>query len=260
MPPAPPISRRRALWLAGSLLMALAPLRLHAAPVELTVSAAASLAGAMREIAADFEAGQPGVRVLVNVAASDALLAQIARGAPVDVFASADAVAMDRAAAQRLLQAGSRRDIAANTLVLITPADQAGALRSAADLRAPAVGRIAIGRPSGVPAGRYAVAALEAAGLWPALEPKAVYAQNVRQALDYVARGEVDAGVVYASDARLLPDRVRIAFALPTPVPIRYPAAALAASRQPALARRFVEHLGSPPAQATFARHGFIAP
>jgi molybdate transport system substrate-binding protein len=229
----------------------------HAAAVELTVSAASSLSTALREIAAAFEPTQPGTRVLVNAAASDALLAQIARGAPVDVFISADQLVMDRAAGQGLLQAKTRRDVIGNSMVLITRADSKLTLRNAADLRLPAVTRIAIGQPTGVPAGRYAIGALETAGLWPALAPKAIYAQNVRQALDYVARGEVDAGFVYVSDAQLLADRVRVAFTLPTMVPVRYPAAVIASSRHPAAARRFVEHLLQPPAQAVFARHGF---
>jgi molybdate transport system substrate-binding protein len=212
----------------------------------------------MREIAAAFEATQGGVRVLVNAGASDALLAQIARGAPVDVFVSADQVVMDRAAEQALLQTGTRRDVVGNSMVLITPRDTKLVLRTAADLRSPAVVRIAFGQPGGVPAGRYAVSALEAAGLWTALKSKAIYAQNVRQALDYVARGEVDGGFVYASDAQLLADRVRVAFTIPTTVPVTYPAAVIASSKHPEVARRFVEHLVEPQAQAVLARHGFV--
>ena len=164
-------------------------------------------------------------------------------GAPVDVFVSADQLVMDRAAEQGA--AAGRH--AARHHRQHHGADHAARQQARAAKRgrpaSPAVSRIAIGQPRGVPAGRYAVSALEAAGLWTALEPKAIYAQNVRQALDYVARGEVDAGFVYASDAQLLADRVRVAFTLATTVPVRYPAAVIASSRHPEVARRFVEHL-----------------
>ncbi len=230
----------------------------HAA--DLTVSAAASLSNAFRELGPLFEAQNAGTRVVFNFAASDALLAQIAKGAPVDVFAAADQESMDRAEAQKLLATGSRRNFAGNALVLIAPADSRMVLGSLADLERPEVKRVALGAPAGVPAGRYAKAALEAARLWPAIEAKAVYAQNVRQALDYVARGEVEAGFVYATDAAVQKDRVRIAFTVATGTPIAYPVAAIAGSAQPDAARRFVEFLPTPAAQAVLARYGFAKP
>lgn len=226
---------------------------------ELVVSAASSLTQAFRELAPAFEAQNPGTRLLLNFGASDALLAQIARGAPADVFASADQETMDRAEADRRLVPGTRRDFAGNALVVVTPAG-GPPLKSLADLQRPEVRRIALGNPSGVPAGRYARAALEAAQLWTMLEPKAVFAQNVRQALDYVARGEVEAGFVYASDAAAQGDKVRLAFAVATPTPIRYPIAVVADGPDPQAARRFVDFVRSPQAQAVLARHGFTKP
>jgi molybdate transport system substrate-binding protein len=247
--------------LAARLLIAALPvLAATAHAADLTVSAAASLTNAFKELAPAFEARNPGTKLLLNFAASDALLAQIARGAPVDVFASADQETMDRAQAQQLLAAGSRRDFAGNSLVLITPSDSTLALAALADLKQPGFKRIALGQPTGVPAGRYAKGALEAAKLWADVEPKAVYAQNVRQALDYVARGEAEAGFVYGTDAALLKDKVKVALTVPTGTPIRYPVALIAGSPNPAAARAFVDYLLSPAGQAVLARHGFQAP
>ena len=227
---------------------------------ELTVSAAASLGNALREIGTAFEAAHPKTTVQFNFAASGGLLQQIAQGAPVDVFASADAETMDDAERRQLVDAASRVDFAANSLVVVVPRDARVVPMALADLAAPGVRRIAIGVPASVPAGRYAKAALEKAGLWPALEGRAIGAQSVRQALDYVARGEVDAGFVYATDAALMPAKVRLAFVVPTDTPVRYPIAAVAASRQGAEARRFIAFARSAAAQATLRRHGFGPP
>jgi molybdate transport system substrate-binding protein len=252
-----PLRRRLVLsCLAASLGLA----SLAAQAAELTVSAAASLTNAFKELAPAFEAQNPGTRLQFNFAASDALLAQIAKGAPVDVFASADQETLDKAQAQNLLVAGSRRNFVNNTLVLIEPSDSTLALKSLADLAKPAVKRLALGKPEGVPAGRYAKGALEAAKLWPALEAKAVYATNVRQALDYVARGEVEAGFVYATDAAVQKDKVRVAFTVPTDTPISYPIAAVAGSPNAEAARKFIEFVVSPAGQAVLAKHGFQKP
>ena len=227
---------------------------------DLTVSAASSLGNAFRELAPLFEARNPGTRVVFNFAASDALLAQVARGAPVDVFASADEETMDRADNQRLLAPGSRRTFARNALMVVVPSDAKVRPTSLVDLQHPAFRRVALGSPASVPAGRYARAALEAAKLWTPIEQRAVFAQNVRQALDYVARGEVDAGFVYATDAIIMKDKVLVAFRVPTATPIRYPAAAIAGRANGDAARRFVDFLLSPEAQAVLARQGFLKP
>jgi len=242
----------------GAALLAFMSLAAHAA--DLTVSAAASLTHAFRDLGPAFEAQNPGTQVLLNFAASDALLAQIAKGAPVDVFAAADQDSMDRAETQKLLAPRSRHNFVGNTLVLVTPSDSRLNLKTLADLQNVEVKRIALGNPSGVPAGRYAKGALEAARLWSAVEPKAVFAQNVRQSLDYVARGEVEAGFVYNTDAAVQKDKVKVAFSVPTDTPISYPVAIVAGSPNADLARKFVDFVQSPAGQAVLARHGFQKP
>lgn len=242
----------------GAALLALAPLAAHAA--DLTVSAAASLTNAFRELGPAFEAQNPGTKLLFNFAASDVLLAQIAKGAPADVFASADQETMDRAENEKLLAAGTRRNFVANTLVLIAPGDSALALKTLADLGKPEVKRVALGNPASVPAGRYAKGALEAARLWAVVEPKAVFAQNVRQSLDYVSRGEVEAGFVYATDAAIQKDKVKVAFTVPTETPISYPIAAVAGGPNAQGAAKFIAFVLSPDGQAVLARYGFQKP
>ena len=230
----------------------------HAA--ELTVSAAASLSSALRDLAPRFEAAHPGTKLQFNVGASGALLRQITAGAPVDVFASADQETMDQAQAQGLIVGAQRRNIVSNVLVVVTPNASANAPKALADLTKASYARIAIGLPASVPVGRYTKSTLEAAGMWSVIEPKTIRAQTVRQALDYVARAEVDAGFVYATDAALVRDKVKIAFAVPTPTPILYAAAPLAASPNAALAQQFVEFLVAPQAQTVLARFGFGKP
>lgn len=241
------------------LLAALAcSLPLLAGAQQLTVSAAASLTEAFKEIGPRFEAARPGVTVRCNFAASGVLVQQIVQGAPVDVFASADQDTMDRGVAQKAIATDTRRDFASNALVLVTPADSP--VKRVADLALPAVQRIAVGKVASVPVGRYTQQALGSAQLWPALSPKLVFADNVRQVLDYVARGEVEAGFVYRTDAAIAGGKVRVAATAGGHTPITYPAAVVADSRQPALARDFVAFLGSAEAQAILAKYGFGKP
>lgn len=242
-----------------TLAMSLA-LPLGAAAQQLTVSAAASLTDAFKELGSRFEATKPGATLRFNFAASGVLLQQIQQGAPADVFASADQETMDRAAAQKLIDAGTRRDFAANTLVLVEPVKEGVGIRSLQQLSDAAVKRIAIGKLATVPVGRYTRQSLDAANLWTALEPKFVQADNVRQVLDYVARGEVEAGFVYRTDAALMSDRVRIALTAGGHTPVTYPVAVVAESRQQALARDFVAFLSSDAAQQVLSRYGFAKP
>ncbi len=226
---------------------------------DLVVSAAASLSDSFGAIARQFEAAHAGSHVVLNFAASDVLLRQIEQGAPADVFASADQATMDQADAAHRIVTESRRDFAGNTLVLIYPAD-ASPPASLAAISGNSFHRIAIGNPDSVPAGRYAKRVLQNAALWDVLQGKLVLAQNVRHALDYVARGEVDAGFVYATDAATQADKVRVALTLPTIPPVRYPIAVLADSPQRTLAGDFVNFVVSPDGQAVLHHFGFTAP
>jgi len=225
---------------------------------ELTVSAAASLTDAFKEIGRAFEAQNPDTDVRFNFGASDALVQQLAAGAPVDVLATADQDSMDKAAAQKLIEPATRTNFARNTLVAIVPADSTRVPKGLPDLERDDITRISLGNPASVPAGRYARDALERAGHWPAIEAKAIYTQNVRQSLDYLARAEVDVAFVYATDAAIREDQVRVAFPMATEVPITYPIAVVAGKS--AEARRFLDYVPSPSGQAILARYGFLPP
>ena len=227
---------------------------------DLVVSAASSLTNAFKDIAQSYEAQHPGTKVLLNFGASGALLQQMAKGAPVDVFASADQETMDMAQQQGLVRAADRQDFVRNALVVIAPVDAKAPPAVLKDLAGPGVARVALALPASVPVGRYARHALEAAGLWGAVQAKAVNTANVRQSLDYVARGEVDAGFVYATDAAIMKDKVKVAFEVPLATAILYPIAKTAASRNAADATAFINYLATPAAQAIVGKYGFAKP
>lgn len=258
-------SVRRLRWLFVLFLAALAGLACrHSAnrepqsASEITVSAAASLRDAFGEIGRRFEAAT-GARVNFNFGASGALQKQIESGAPVDVFASAGIPQMDALASQGLIAPETRRDFARNTLVLAVPADQSPGLKNFVDLGGAAVGKIAIGNPRTVPAGQYAEQTLTRLGLWRQIKPRLVFAEDVRHVLDYVARGEVEAGIVYASDVRASDNRVRIAARAPegSHDPILYPIAVVRASKQQEAARAFIAAVVSDEGQRALEKYGF---
>lgn len=227
----------------------------------LTVLAAASLKEALDAAAAAY-AADSGQAVQVSYAASSALARQIEQRAPADVFLSADREWMDWLQARDLVDPATRRDLLGNTLVLIAPADSAGApptLAAGTDL-GPLLGdhgRIALAMTASVPAGKYAKAAFESLGMWDALAPRVAETENVRAALLLVARREAPLGVVYGSDALAEP-RVRVLATFPdaSHPAIVYPAARVAASTHPSAAG-FVDWLASDAADAIFRRHGF---
>ena len=226
----------------------------------LLVSAASSLTEAFTAIAAPFQRTHPGVRVQFNFAASGVLERQIEQGAPVDVFAAAAGKEMDALEGKSLLAPGSRIVFAGNRLALVVPVKSR--IRGWRDLSAASVTRVAISDPGFVPSGRYARAALQHMGLWAAVEPRAVMGANVRQTLAYVASGDAEAGIVFATDAAVMAGRVRAAAFARSGVdhpPIVYPAAALAGPHS-AMARQFVQFLLSPKARQILRRHGFTLP
>lgn len=227
---------------------------------EVTISAASSLTNVFQDIARSYETEYVDARVMLNFGGSGGLLQQIAKGAPVDVFASADQETMDIAAMQNLLAADTRQDFARNTLVLIVPSDSPIRLGQLADLQQSSVERVAIGNPASVPAGRYSRQALTAANLWDNVQDKVINTQSVRQSLDYVARGEVAAALVYATDARLMKDKVKLAFTVPLEADISYPIAQVCDSANSDEAKRFINYLQSPVGQDILARHGFLKP
>ncbi len=231
-----------------------------AAQQELIVSAAASLTNAFGDIGKQFEAAHPGTKVVFNFGASGALLQQLSQGAPVDVFASADQEAMDQAQNKNLIVPETRADFVSNSLVLIVPKEVKVSVRSLDDLKASSVTRVALGNPETVPAGRYAKEALLNAGLWDELAPKCILGNTVRQVLDYVSRGEVDAGFVFATDAAMAKEKVSTVLSLGQHKPILYPTAVVAGSEKKDAARRFVEFTRSDEGRQILNRYGFGKP
>lgn len=227
---------------------------------ELTVSAAASLTQAFQDMGRQFEAQHPGTKVKFNFGASGALLQQMVNGAPVDVFASADIDTMDKAVANKAVDAADVKVFTSNQLVLVTPANRLAVLTQLVDLKKPDIKRFAMGLPASVPAGLYAQGALEKAGLWKDVKDKVISTQNVRQALDYVVRNEVDAGFVYASDAQLMAGKVKVAFQVATASPIHYPMAKVASSTKSDDALKFMAFVMSNAGQSILKKHGFTAP
>jgi molybdate transport system substrate-binding protein len=227
---------------------------------ELVVSAAASLTNAFTELGKAYEAVRPQTKVVLNFAGSGTLLQQIDRGAPVDVFASADEITMNRAQSKHLIVSDSRVDFAHNALVLIGPSDTSLQIDGLGALQSRNIHRIAISNPDSVPVGRYSRAALKAAGLWDTLKSKYINTQHVRQSLDYVARDEVDVGFVYATDAAVMPHKVQVLCKIPTATPITYPIAIVADSRNQDEARRFLAFVRSVQGKAILRRDGFVLP
>lgn len=225
-------------------------------PAPLTVSAAVSLADALEDIARAYSAAGGGP-VRFNFAGSNVLSRQIAAGAPVDVFVSADEAQMGVAEAAGAIDRSTRVALVGNRLAVVTRRGAA----PLSDLRAlatPAFKRIAIGDPAAVPAGVYARQYLHASGLWTALEPKLVPVGNVRAALAAAASGSVDASFVYQTDAATSRE-VDLAFVVSGPDAPRivYPVAITTGTAHRAAAERFVRFLAGPEAGAIFARHGF---
>ncbi|HEX7173895.1 MAG TPA: molybdate ABC transporter substrate-binding protein [Pyrinomonadaceae bacterium] len=226
----------------------------------LTVSAAVSLKDAFSETGNLYKA-RTGKTVNFNFGASGALQRQIEVGAPVDVFASAGTQQMDALAGRGLLDEASRRDFARNTLVLIVPPDSPLNLTAFADLADARVQKIAVGNPKTVPAGQYTEQVFNHVNLRDKLQAKLILAEDVRQVLDYVVRGEVEAGVVYATDARAAGDRVRVVATAAEDMhaPILYPIAVIKQSTQKLTAQEFVNLVAGAEGQSILRKYGFAS-
>jgi molybdate transport system substrate-binding protein len=230
-----------------------------AAAQDLSVSAAVSLKNAFTAAAKAFEAANKNVNVALNFGASGDLMAQIKTGAPVDVFASAALKDMDELDAEGLVVRDSRTVFVSNEVVLVRPAASDAAPASFEDLKKPGVKKVAIGNPRSVPAGRYADEVLQALKLSDALKDKLVFAENVRQVLDYVARNEADAGIVYSTDAKTRPREVTVVLTAPagSHEPILYPIGVVRDSKNVKAARAFISFVLSREGKKIFEQYGF---
>jgi molybdate transport system substrate-binding protein len=225
---------------------------------ELTVSAAVSLKDAFNEIA-ELNEKRTGTKIHFNFGASGALQKQIESGAPVDVFASAGAKQMDDLAAKGLIVPPTRTNFVRNSLVLIVPAN-GSVISSFSDLTNPAVQKIVVGNPKTVPAGQYTEQTLNKLKLLPQIQSRLVFAEDVRQVLDYVVREEVEAGVVYSSDALSAGDKIKVVARAADDLhdPILYPIAIIKDSHHQEAARKFIDLVLSSDGQSILAKRGFV--
>jgi molybdate transport system substrate-binding protein len=226
------------------------------------VGVAVSMKEAMTEIASAYEK-QTGTQVKLTFGSSGQISAQIKGGAAIDAFISAADKQVDQLAAEGLVDSDTRRIVAGNTLVVIVPRDSKAAMDSFESLARAPVKRLAVGEPKTVPAGQYAMQALDKLKLTSALSDKLVYGSNARQVLGYVARGEVTAGIVYATDAKQMGEKVKVVATAPADVhdPIVYPAVVVKRSGSAAAAaQKFLEYLTGEDARRIFEAHGFTRP
>jgi molybdate transport system substrate-binding protein len=251
-----PVRRLAAMLLLAAAMFVARPARAET----FTVYAAASLTETLERIAADWGRAH-GHEVRLSLGASAMLAKQIDAGAPAAIFIAADLRSMDFLDKAGRLVPGSRRNLLGNSLVLVMSSATARevALVKGFDL-ATLLGdsRLAIGDPAYVPAGQYAEQALRALAVWEVATPRLALTDSVRSALALVGRGEAPAGIVYATDARVVKD-LRIAGTFPTEshAPIVYPLALLTQFASPA-ARDFHAHLLGEDAARVFTAHGFI--
>ena len=229
---------------------------------QLTVSAAASLKTAMEEIKPIYEQEHPRTEIIYNFASSGSLQRQIEQGAPVDVFISAAKSKMDDLEQQDLLLTETRQDLLTNQIVLITPLSNNKnqlKLKDFKDLTSEKIDKIALGEPESVPAGKYAQEVLTSFKIADRVNDHAVYGKDVRQVLNYVATGNVDAGIVYRTDAQVA-DNVEIAAIAPATShsPVIYPIAVIKDSDRPEAASELLEFLTTPEAKMVFEEYGFV--
>lgn len=225
---------------------------------DITVFAAASLTDSLKRIAGDYEK-KTGNKVQLNFGASSTLARQIEEGAPADLFFSADEARMNELQGRGLLLNGTRETCLSNTLVVVVAADSPLGLHSAKDLTNNDIKSIALADPKAVPAGIYSREYLEKIGLWQTVRPKVVPAENVRAALAAVESGNVEAGMVYKTDAAIS-KKVKVACEI-SPLegpPISYPMAVLKESTRPDDAIAFQKFLEGPKAAQVFESYGFV--
>lgn len=248
-----------ALKLIGSMTsLILGGCQLTPQPRQLTVSAASSLQTVLETLEPQFEKRYPHIDLTFNFAASGVLQRQIEQGAPVDVFFPAAVQPMNRLLQQQIVSQQSYRPIVTNRLALIVPFNAKNPLTSFEQLTHAQIQKVMVGESTSVPAGQYAQEVFSNLGLSPKLQTKLIFANNVRGVLAAVATANVDAGVVYATDAQQSNRVKQVAFAPDqSHSPIVYPIAIVAASSQPQAAQSFIEFLATPASKSVFTRSGF---
>jgi len=224
---------------------------------DISLSAAASLKDAMKEIIEEFKKVQPDAAVLTNFGASGALAKQTVEGAPTDIFISANDQWLDFVVKEGKADGKNKGVLAYNKLVF---AGKKGVVvKSLVDLKA--LQRIAIGTPASVPAGQYAEQAMRAAGIYEELgkDKKLVMAQDVRQALIYADRGEVDGAFVYQTDA-MLAKEAKILLVVPDDLydRVSYPMVITTSGEAKSEAKAFYSYLANPEAQEILKKFGFV--
>ena len=223
----------------------------------LLISAASSLTNAFQELGPAFTS-RTKIPVILNFGASGQMLRQIEQGAPADILASADMNTVDEGIRKSLLDRSRMQFFARNELLLVTPRDSRVRVPNVYWLLRDNVKHVAIGDPQFVPAGRYAKWALEELQLYWLLERKLIPANSVRQALQYVVSGEVEAAFVYRTDFKLKEDSLELIQALRTP-PIAYPAILVRKSKHRKQSILFLEFLrNAPEARAILDKYGFV--
>lgn len=226
--------------------------------VELIISAAASLTDVTGELSAAYAKIAPNVKLTFTYGASGALQTQIEEGAPSDIFLSAAQKQMDALEEKSLLLDGTRRDLLVNQVVLITPKGSGKDIKSFDDAGTDKVGKIALGEPKSVPVGQYSEEIFTSLKTLDTVKTKAVYGSDVRQVLTWVESGDVDCGVVYATDAATS-DEVEIVAQAPegSHKPVVYPAAVLKSSKSADAAKAFLDYLSGDEAKSIFEKYGF---
>jgi molybdate transport system substrate-binding protein len=257
-------------WLLGNLLVFLCLLLVGCEPktqssvstteateATLTISAAASLKDSMEDIKQLYSKEKPKVTLIYNFGASGALQQQIEQGAPVDIFISAASKQMDSLQEKGLLINDTRKNLLTNKVVLIVPKN-AIAISGFKNLADANVKKVALAEPASVPAGKYAQEVLTSFGIFDKVKPKTVFGKDVRQVLNYVETGNVDAGIVYETDAKVS-NKVRVVAIAANNLhsPIVYPVAVLKRSQNSAVASEFIQFLDGNQSKAVFEKYGF---
>lgn len=229
--------------------------------VTLTVSAAASLQGALDAIALQFTTAHPAIAIDYNFASSGALQRQIEQGAPADIFLSAATNQMDALSNKGLIKPDSRQDLVANRLVIIAPRASTLAITDVAQLKEVSINKVAVGEFRSVPAGQYAEQVFQRLDLLDSFQSKFIFGNNVRSVLAAVDSGNVELGIVYATDATLS-ERVKVLTTVPETFhqPIVYPIGIVETTAHLEAAKTFIDFLTTESAQTIFTEFGFSSP